>query len=52
MMQEGRIEIEGDKALILNEENIENVFKINSAIFSSKELNKINVLINPVKTKE
>jgi len=52
MMQEGRIKIEGEKALILTEENIENIFKINSAIFTSKEQNKINVLINPVKIEE
>lgn len=52
MMQEGRIIIEGDKASILNSENIKKVFKINSSIFPSKELNKINVLINPVNTTE
>ena len=52
MMQEGRIKIEGEKRLILNEVNIKNVFKINSAIFTSIYFNKINVLINPVKTAE
>jgi iron complex transport system ATP-binding protein len=50
MMKEGRISIEGEKALILNEENIEKVFKIHSAIFTSKDSKKLNVLINPVKT--
>ena len=52
MMQEGRIVIEGEKTLILNEKNIEEVFKINSSIFNSDDYKRINVLINPVKTIE
>ncbi|MEW6702350.1 MAG: ABC transporter ATP-binding protein [Bacteroidota bacterium] len=48
LMNEGSIILEGDKSEVLNEKNIAEVFKINSAVFPSQDSKSLNVLVNPV----
>jgi len=51
LMSEGKIIMEGGKHDILNIKNIAEIFKINSEIFTSVDYMSLNVLINPVLTK-
>lgn len=48
LMRNGKIVMEGAKSAILNEKNIAEIFKINSAIFQSNDSDAINILIKPV----
>ncbi len=47
MMTDGFIAMEGEKTEILTRENIQRIFKIDSALFPSSDSKSINVLINP-----
>jgi iron complex transport system ATP-binding protein len=47
MMREGIIALEGEKTGILNEKNIREIFKIESAVFRSADNRSFNVLLNP-----
>jgi iron complex transport system ATP-binding protein len=47
LMNAGIIVMEGEKSDILNKNNIREIFKIDSAVFTSLDMSAINVLINP-----
>lgn len=47
LMNEGILVIDGEKSEILTKDNIQRIFKIESAIFPSVDQESINVLINP-----
>ncbi|MHB9041240.1 MAG: ABC transporter ATP-binding protein [Melioribacteraceae bacterium] len=47
LMKDGIIVMEGEKSKILNETNIKNIFKIDSAIFPSEDKKSMNILISP-----
>lgn len=47
LMNAGIIVMEGEKSVILNKNNIREIFKIDSAVFPSTDMSAINVLINP-----
>lgn len=51
LMNNGRIVLYGEKAEILNQKNISEIFKIDSAVFTATEGKSMNILISPVSGK-
>ncbi len=48
IMEQGRIKIDGNSKIVLTENNIKNVFNVESSIFRSEKTASVNILINPI----